>query len=97
MARMIGKSQWHPQCPYGCCRGWKDKTTTKQQEKTQWTAEAADELYDERDERHARGICFDPKTKMYGCDYCYDSTDYFDASELDGVKGVWTDAERLIY
>lgn len=97
MARMIGAAQWHKECPYSCCRSMIHKSTAKAQEKVQWTKEAEDELYDERDEKHARGLCFDPKSKMYGCDYCYDNTDYYDASELDGVPGVWTDAERLIY
>jgi hypothetical protein len=72
------------------------RETVKHQEKAQWKSETADELYDERDERHARGLCFDPKTKMYGCDYCYNSDDYVDGSEVDGIKGVWTDLERLI-
>lgn len=97
MARMIGSAQWHQECPYSCCRSMIPKSTAKAQEKVQWTKEAEDELYDERDEKHARGLCFDPKAKMYGCDYCYNGDDYYDASELDGIEGVWTDTERLIY
>jgi hypothetical protein len=35
---------------------------------------------------------------MGGCSHCYpEDFDYYDASELDGVKGVWTDTARLIY
>lgn len=46
MARMIGASQWHPQCPYGCCRGMVPKTTVKRKEKDQWTREAEKEMDD---------------------------------------------------
>lgn len=88
MARMIGTAQWHQQCSYGCCRGMVHRSTAKAREKRDMAKEVEQELYDERDERHARGICFDPVTKMYGCESCYDDTDYYPPEELDGVPNV---------
>lgn len=98
MAKMFGKlkKMWYGQCKYGCCYMRSSKTHTKHAEEALAMKEAEQEMYEERDEKHARGLCFDPKTKMYGCDFCYDNEDYYDASELDGVPGVWTNAERLI-
>ena len=75
----------------------KPKNYFKHREETLAITEAVEEIYEDSDEKHARGICYDPHAKMYGCADCYDGTDYYDASELDGIKGVWTDTERLIY
>lgn len=99
MARMIGKihKMWYGQCRRGCCYIPLSKTTIKREETERALKEAQEEIDEELDLKHARGICYDNGTKTYGCEDCYDSTDYFDASELDGIKGVWTDAERLIY
>lgn len=99
MARMIGKihgSMWG-QCRSGCCDLSTSKTRVKREELTQALSEAEDEMYGfERD--HENGICSDPRTGMGGCNYCYpEDFDYYDASELDGIKGVWTDTARLIY
>lgn len=90
MARMIGKvkKMWYGQCKYGCCYMRSSKTATKRAEESLALHEAEEELYDERDEKHARGICFDPKTKMYGCDSCYDGDDYNPPEDLDGVPNV---------
>lgn len=94
MARMIGKTLRIRQCPYECCGDTMDKHSVKIREKRAWLEEAELELYDERDEKHKNGICYNPPG--YGCDDCYNNDDYYDASELDGIPGVWTDAERLI-
>ena len=98
MARMFGKIRhtWFNSCRRGCCLADSNKTSIKREEMKLLLTEAIEEMHEERDQKHARGICFDPVTKMYGCDECYDNTDYHDASELDGVHRVWTNAERLI-
>lgn len=85
MAKMIGKLTKVKACPYMCCSLPRTVSTIKHNEETQWKAEAAEEM--------AHGtFCGD-----YFCPECGgDDEDYYDASELDGVPGVWTNAERLI-
>lgn len=98
MAKMFGKIKhtWFNSCRRGCCLADTNKASVNRDEMKTALTEAEQEMYEERDEKHDRGLCFDPKTKMYGCDYCYNGDDYYDGSELDGVPGVWTDLERLI-
>lgn len=99
MARMIGKSEWHTQCPYGCCRGIICKDTVRKREERDWRKDLDDELEDvarevEFDERHARGICKN-NDGTYGCDRCYDSTGPAYAEDLDEINGVTTNMRRL--
>lgn len=98
MAKMYGKlrKMGYGQCKYGCCYMPTSKTTIKREETERVLKEAQEEIEEELDLKHSRGLCYDPYSKMYGCDYCYNNDDYYDASELDGIPGVWTDAERLI-
>lgn len=95
MAKMYGKIKYKffNSCRLGCCEIDFDKSTIKRREETLAFREAEDEMYDERDEKHKRGICYDPKSKMYGCDYCYDSTDPYDNADLEGIPGVWCDVD----
>jgi hypothetical protein len=67
----------------------------KNDEDRQWKTEAAAELAFNGDPAHERGICHNPKTGGYGCQWCYDDTDIFYAEDLDGIKGVSTNMERL--
>lgn len=41
---MIGKSQWHKECPYKCCRGMISKSTIKAQETIEVRQEADEAL-----------------------------------------------------
>ena len=84
MAKMVGDKIWFRECRH-CCGEKTGKRSMKQQEKRDWAAEAEEEL--------SHGMfCGD-----YYCPECGgDDFDYYDASELDGIKGVWTDTERLI-
>lgn len=95
MAKMYGKlrKMWYGQCKRGCCYMPASKSSIKREEMTLVLREAEDEMYDERDEAHKNGICYDPKTKMYGCDYCYDNSDPADNSDLDEVPGVWCNVD----
>lgn len=90
MARMIGKTQWHQTCRYGCCRGWVNIHTAKRREEAAWKSEVADELYE--DHKHDRGICYNPPGG-YGCEECYFDYDYYDNSELDDIPGVWCNVD----
>lgn len=95
MARMYGKIKYKffNSCRRGCCTIDFDKQTVKRAEESLAFKEAEEEMYEESDEKHSRGICFDPRTKMYGCDDCYDSTDPADNSDLDGIPGVWCNVD----
>lgn len=46
MARMIGATQWHKECPYSCCRSMIPRGTAKTQEKVAWKKEAEQEMND---------------------------------------------------
>jgi len=85
---MIGKlkKMWYGQCKYGCCYMRTSKTMVKRHEEAL--------AYKEAEEEMAHGDwCGD-----YYCKECGgEDFDYYDASELDGIKGVWTDTARLIY
>ena len=50
MARMIGKSQWHPPCRLGCCVGTKSKATAVREETALWKRDAELELAEETHE-----------------------------------------------
>jgi hypothetical protein len=84
---MIGKIQhsYYPQCKFGCCTVEVRRSHVKNDEERQWKAEAEEEM--------AHGwFCGD-----YYCPECGgDDDDYYDASELDGIKGVWTNTARII-
>lgn len=86
MARMIGKTQWHQQCDYGCCRGMVPKDTARNREDRQWTKEAEEELFD----KHKNGMC-----SPDGCYECepFDYDDSYDNSDLDDIPGVWSDLD----
>lgn len=92
MARMIGKMQWHPQCPYECCRGEIPKDTVRRREERDWMQDYEAELeYEaqerEFNERHARGICKN-NNGSWGCDRCYDDSPQADAFDLEHIEGV---------
>lgn len=76
MAKMIGKTLRFRQCPYECCGLEKNRHTVKREEEVLWRKEA--------DEEMAHGMfCGD-----YYCPECSgEDFDYYDASELDGIKG----------
>lgn len=88
MARMIGKvkKMWYGQCKRGCCYMRHSKTSVKREELGLAFKDAEAEMAE--DTRHARGICFDPVTKMYGCVDCYDDSDYNPPEYLDGIPNV---------
>lgn len=95
MAKMIGAKVWLKRCPYMCCAAKIPRSSIKAQEKQEWIHEAETDL---SDFPHENGLCSDPKTGVSGCGGCYgEDFDYYDASELDGIKGVWTDTARLLY
>lgn len=97
MARMIGKTLRIRQCPYECCGDTRRRHSVKNEEEAFWRKEADDEI-DGFERDHENGMCMDVRTGMGGCSFCYpEDYDYYDASELDGIKGVWTDTARLIY
>lgn len=74
----------------------KTKSYFKHREEERDLKEAVEEI---TDFPHDMGnLCSDPKTGMAGCEYCYGfDYDYYDASELDSIKGVWTNTARLAY
>jgi len=87
MAKMIGRrgrEHWHCKCcdPVGI-----PKSHIRNQEEEQWRKEAFEELWE--DHRHDRGMCYDPKTGIYGCPQCEDLDDAYDNSDLEGIDGVW--------
>lgn len=87
MAKMFGKHKhtYFNSCRLGCCYRDIPKSSVKREEKTAWIREA--------DEEMAHGTyCGD-----YYCPECGggEDLDYNDASDLDGIKGVWTDARGV--
>lgn len=86
MAKMIGKLLVKDWCGYGCCTSEKSKHTVKREELALAMKDAEAEMAE--DTRHARGICFDPVTNTYGCDACYDDSDYNPPEDLDGIPNV---------
>lgn len=99
MAKMYGKLRVFPECRYGCCIYEQDKEKSKRLETELWQKDYDAELeYEEQErefwERHAIGICKNPKGG-YGCDRCYDDSITGDAYDLDHIEGVTTNMERF--
>jgi hypothetical protein len=89
MAKMIGKLIVKDWCGRGCCTTESNKHHVKREELALAFKEAAEEMYEDSDEKHARGMCYDIATKSYGCNVCGDfDDDAYDNSDLDGIEGV---------
>jgi hypothetical protein len=88
---MIGKAGGR-RFTCGCCDWSKGKRGVKADEERRVFREAEEEMFEDI-EKHARGICFNPKTKLYGCVECYDDLEPYDNSDLDDIERVWCNVD----